>query len=71
MMEVDLLFIDPRTTPPTRRIMKFIPYTLSGKMTKKIESLSPDVLLLNNNLPDGMGWKAAKAYTSPHKHHPD
>lgn len=26
---------------------------------KKLESVSPDVLLLDNNLPDGMGWKEA------------
>ena len=27
---------------------------------RKLESLHPDVLLLDNNLPDGMGWKAAE-----------
>ena len=26
---------------------------------KKLETISPDVLLLDNNLPDGMGWKEA------------
>jgi two-component system OmpR family response regulator len=26
---------------------------------KKLETVSPDVLLLDNNLPDGMGWKEA------------
>jgi DNA-binding response OmpR family regulator len=26
---------------------------------KKINSLKPDALLLDNNLPDGMGWKVA------------
>lgn len=26
---------------------------------RKLESVSPDVLLLDNNLPDGMGWKEA------------
>jgi two-component system OmpR family response regulator len=26
---------------------------------KKLESIAPDVLLLDNNLPDGMGWKEA------------
>ena len=26
---------------------------------KKLEDLSPDALLLDNNLPDGMGWKEA------------
>ncbi len=26
---------------------------------EKIESINPDVLLLDNNLPDGMGWKEA------------
>jgi len=26
---------------------------------KKLETFSPDVLLLDNNLPDGMGWKEA------------
>jgi two-component system OmpR family response regulator len=26
---------------------------------KKLESVAPDVLLLDNNLPDGMGWKEA------------
>lgn len=27
---------------------------------RKLESISPDVLLLDNNLPDGMGWKEAE-----------
>lgn len=27
---------------------------------RKLEAVSPDVLLLDNNLPDGMGWKAAE-----------
>ena len=27
---------------------------------QKIATLSPDVLLLDNNLPDGMGWKEAE-----------
>ncbi len=35
-------------------------HTLSDGV-KKIESISPDVLLLDNNLPDGMGWKAAES----------
>jgi len=35
-------------------------HTLSEGV-RKIESLSPDVLLLDNNLPDGMGWKAAQS----------
>ncbi len=26
---------------------------------KKLDTISPDVLLLDNNLPDGMGWKEA------------
>lgn len=26
---------------------------------RKLETVSPDVLLLDNNLPDGMGWKEA------------
>jgi DNA-binding response OmpR family regulator len=26
---------------------------------KKLEAVTPDVLLLDNNLPDGMGWKEA------------
>jgi two-component system OmpR family response regulator len=26
---------------------------------KKLETVAPDVLLLDNNLPDGMGWKEA------------
>jgi len=34
-------------------------HTLSDGI-KKLESLSPDVLLLDNNLPDGMGWKEAE-----------
>jgi DNA-binding response OmpR family regulator len=34
-------------------------HTLSDGV-KKLESLSPDVLLLDNNLPDGMGWKEAE-----------
>lgn len=25
-----------------------------------LETISPDILLLDNNLPDGMGWKAAE-----------
>jgi two-component system OmpR family response regulator len=34
-------------------------HTLSDGV-KKLESISPDVLLLDNNLPDGMGWKEAE-----------
>ncbi len=26
----------------------------------KLESFTPDILLLDNNLPDGMGWKEAE-----------
>ncbi|MES2328885.1 MAG: response regulator [Bacteroidota bacterium] len=26
---------------------------------RKLETVAPDVLLLDNNLPDGMGWKEA------------
>jgi two-component system OmpR family response regulator len=33
-------------------------HTLSDGF-RKLESVSPDVLLLDNNLPDGMGWKEA------------
>jgi|SRR6476469_469635 DNA-binding response OmpR family regulator len=34
-------------------------HTLSDGFMK-LKSLSPDVLLLDNNLPDGMGWKEAE-----------
>ena len=27
---------------------------------KKLDAINPDVLLLDNNLPDGMGWKEAE-----------
>lgn len=33
-------------------------YTLTDGF-RKLETFSPDVLLLDNNLPDGMGWKEA------------
>jgi two-component system OmpR family response regulator len=35
---------------------------------KKLESVSPDALLLDNNLPDGMGWKEA---ANIHRKFPD
>lgn len=35
---------------------------------KKIETFSPDTLLLDNNLPDGMGWKEAG---NIHRKYPD
>ena len=34
---------------------------------KKLEMVSPDVLLLDNNLPDGIGWKEADKI---HQHYP-
>lgn len=34
-------------------------HTLSEGV-QKIATISPDVLLLDNNLPDGMGWKEAE-----------
>lgn len=34
-------------------------HTLSDGF-RKLDSFSPDVLLLDNNLPDGMGWKEAE-----------
>lgn len=34
-------------------------HTLSDGF-KKMSALLPDVLLLDNNLPDGMGWKVAE-----------
>lgn len=34
-------------------------HTLSDGF-KKMNALLPDVLLLDNNLPDGMGWKVAE-----------
>ncbi len=42
-------------------------HTLSDGF-RKLELLSPDVLLLDNNLPDGMGWKEAETI---HKKFPD
>ena len=37
----------------------YIAHTLSD-CVKKLESIIPDSLLLDNNLPDGMGWKEAE-----------
>ena len=37
----------------------FTAHTLSAGV-RKLETVSPDVLLLDNNLPDGMGWKEAE-----------
>ncbi|MBV9986272.1 MAG: response regulator [Chitinophagaceae bacterium] len=34
-------------------------HTLSDGF-RKLETIVPDVLLLDNNLPDGMGWKEAE-----------
>jgi two-component system OmpR family response regulator len=34
-------------------------HTLSDGF-RKLEALHPDILLLDNNLPDGMGWKEAE-----------
>jgi two-component system OmpR family response regulator len=42
-------------------------HTLSEGV-QKLETLKPDVLLLDNNLPDGMGWKAAEKI---HQQFPD
>ena len=36
-------------------------HTLSDGV-KKMDAISPDVLLLDNNLPDGMGWKEAESF---------
>ena len=35
-------------------------HTLSDGF-QKLEAVSPDILLLDNNLPDGMGWKEAES----------
>jgi two-component system OmpR family response regulator len=56
--EVDLCMLI-KTYLSRKNYEVYTAHTLSEGV-KKIESISPDVLLLDNNLPDGMGWKAAE-----------
>ena len=40
-------------------------YTLSEGL-KQMEELSPDILFLDNNLPDGLGWEKAERIIARH-----
>lgn len=39
----------------------FTAYSLSEGL-KKLNDLLPDILFLDNNLPDGLGWEAAEKF---------
>lgn len=64
--EVDLCMLI-KSYLSKRNYEVYTAHTLSDGV-KKMESISPDVLLLDNNLPDGMGWKAAEGI---HKRFPN
>jgi len=40
-------------------------YTLAQGLAQ-VESLMPDILFLDNNLPDGLGWESAKKILMQH-----